>query len=206
MIARVKAEVDADIEKASDMNHSKKSLGRNLDTLANRLKPSPLTVNVRNYITKCFSYAVHQNKGDPNGLAKALRSITPHSFGDHSTCDISWCGYLQKCGPNLEGATPYKHSGLKDGKDLDKGKNPDLFTGLSDILENFAKNSVKLAPVGSIQCNESLHSTIRTKTTKRIHYGDSAQYDRAMHLSEQCGLFLCEECFRRPPSSCGSIY
>ena len=74
-------------------------------------------------------------------------------FGDHSTCNINWCKYLQKCGPNLQHVMPYSHSTMK--KDL---SDPELFTALSDIIEYYGKNASKLAPGYSTNNNESANS------------------------------------------------
>ena len=46
-----------------------------------------LTDSVREYIMICFS-----NKEDFNELQRAIRSITPHAFGDHSGCG-DWCRF-----------------------------------------------------------------------------------------------------------------
>jgi hypothetical protein len=40
-----------------------------------------LTTNVIQYIQKCFSYAVAQNKNNSEGLAKTMNQIVPHAFG-----------------------------------------------------------------------------------------------------------------------------
>jgi hypothetical protein len=44
-------------------------------------------------LVKCFSYAIAQNKGKPEEIKKAIECIVPHAFGDHTKCNISWCGY-----------------------------------------------------------------------------------------------------------------
>ena len=50
------------------------------------------TDSVREYIMHCFSTALTQNKGDIIGLQRAIPSIVPHAFGDHSDCG-DWCRF-----------------------------------------------------------------------------------------------------------------
>ena len=63
------------------------------------------------YFAKCFSYAISQNKGNPESLKASLNCIVPHAFGEHNLCDMSWCGYKKS-------PSTYKHSDLPNGKDL----------------------------------------------------------------------------------------
>jgi len=44
-------------------------------------KTSP---KMRQFIQKCLSYAVVQNRNKPDKLKSALRQIVLHAFGDHS--------------------------------------------------------------------------------------------------------------------------
>ena len=110
VISRIQKEVDCDIEKWADLNHCKKSLRTNLEKL--KSKHRQLNGNAIKYLGHCFGYAIAQNRNQPITLATAINATPLHSFGDHSLCDIGWCGYLQKLGPNLEGTKPYKHSSL----------------------------------------------------------------------------------------------
>ena len=64
-----------------------------------------------NYLVKCFTYSVYQNKGNPSALQKSLKSILPHLFGNHKNCNKTW--RRAKKDP-----TNYKHSDLPYGKDL----------------------------------------------------------------------------------------
>ena len=171
-IAWLHSEVDSDIEKLSDVNHAKSNLHKQLNAVKSKHKE--LTQKVIQYIKKCFSYAVAQNPDNPIGLQVALNATPLHMFGDHSRCDIAWCGYIQRLGPNLPGTLPYKHSSLRAGTDL---MSLELKSDLIKILGRFATNSRKLAAEGCSQRNESLNSTIISKTTKARHYGGSAQND-----------------------------
>lgn len=119
------------------------------------------------YFQRCFTYALKQNKNDPDGIKTSLRAIIPHSFGDHSCCCISWCGYLKD-------PTSYKHSTLPYGKDLE---GQDLKLCLQQVMEIFVSNAEKLAPLGSSQANESLNNTIGSKAPKIRHYGSSESND-----------------------------
>ena len=38
------------------------------------------------YITSNSSTALNQNKGDPEGLQRTLKSIVPHAFGKNENC------------------------------------------------------------------------------------------------------------------------
>ena len=53
---------------------------------------SSVPLDIINYLVKCFTYSMCQNKGNPTALQKPLKSILPHSFGDHKNCNESWCG------------------------------------------------------------------------------------------------------------------
>ncbi|PFX15635.1 hypothetical protein AWC38_SpisGene20143 [Stylophora pistillata] len=92
------------------------------------------------YYQRCFGYALKQSKDDEEGVRNGLRSIVPHAYGDHSSCG-NWCGYLKN-------NASYKHRGLPHGKDL-IGKS--LRQSLEEILEIYASNTKKLAPLGSNQ-------------------------------------------------------
>ena len=62
------------------------------------------------YLTKCFSYCVSQHSGDSKSLQQGLNSIIPHAFGEHISCDISWCGYKQN--PTTSKHTAYQMEGI----------------------------------------------------------------------------------------------
>ena len=171
-IAWIHSDVDSDVQKLSDVNHAKSTLHKQL--MGVKCKHKELTVKVIQYVKKCFSYAISQNVDDTLGLKMALAAIPLHMFGDHTTCSMSWCRFVQQLGPKLPGQDPYKHSMFKDGGDL---KSMDLKEDLQKFLGNFAANAHKLAPKGSSQRNESLNSTIVSKTTKTRHYGGSTQND-----------------------------
>ena len=93
--AHIKEKVPYPVEKWTDIVHSKRSLTTRLYNLSQRGKfvnSSTLSQKVINYLVKCFTYSVFQNKGNPSALQKSLKSILPHSFGNHKNCNESWCG------------------------------------------------------------------------------------------------------------------
>ncbi|XP_061180737.1 uncharacterized protein LOC133189369 [Saccostrea echinata] len=108
-ISRMKKTVDPNIRKLSDKNHVRKNISNALYKLQEKHKS--LSTKTINYLLKDVSYAISQNKGNPEGLQSSIRAIVPHSFGDHSHCDSHWCGYLKD-------PSNYKHSSLPYGKDL----------------------------------------------------------------------------------------
>ena len=124
---------------------------------------------VISYFAKCFSYAVTQNAGNPESLKSSLSCIVPHSIGDHSSCNISWCGFRKS-------PASYKHTDLPNGKDL---HGEPLKNALTNIFSEYATDIVvkKLSPCANSQRNESLNNTIATKNPKTRYYGDSESND-----------------------------
>ena len=165
-IKKVRESVNHEVEKWSDVVHVKRAFGSRLYALQEKYK-GLLTATVINYLLKCFGYALSQNKGDADGLQKNLRAIVPHAFGKHETCNISWCGFLKD-------QDTYQHKSLPHGKDL---KGEGLENDLEAVVELFAENAEKLAPLGSSQANESLNNTIGSKAPKIRHYASSQSND-----------------------------
>ena len=96
--ADIKNKVPSGVEKLSDVVHAKRSLNTRLYNLRDRFKGSNCSIlspKVINYITKCFSFYVSQNVGGPESLKQGLKNITPHAFGEHTCCNVSWCGFEQ---------------------------------------------------------------------------------------------------------------
>ena len=71
-IARARKEVNAALQKDSDMNHLKKTLGNHLYDIRSAKKHKTLTPKVIKYLQKMYCYAIKQNQGDPEKLAKSL--------------------------------------------------------------------------------------------------------------------------------------
>ena len=157
--SRLKALVNYDIEKWSDINHACRTLGSRLYSAK---KVNGLTPAVIGYIQKCFTYCRKQNKGQPSSLLEGLSVIVPHAFGDHSKCKDSWCKYSSD-------PENYRHNDLPGGKDL---KGDDLRACIEDALQPFLneKAAEKMAPVGSSQRNECVNSIVGSKVPKIRHY------------------------------------
>ncbi|KAK3744034.1 hypothetical protein QZH41_002505 [Actinostola sp. cb2023] len=160
--SRLKALVNYDIEKWSDINHSCRTLGSRLYSA--KKKVIGLTPVVIGYIQKCFTFCIKQNKGQPSSLLEGLSLIVPHAFGDHSKCK-EWCKYSSD-------PENYHHTDLPGGKDL---KGDDLRACIEDALHPFLsdKAAQKMVPVGSSQRNECLNSIVGSKAPKIRHYGGS---------------------------------
>ena len=91
----LKQKVPYRVEKWSDTVHIKRSLTTRLYNLSQRSKfpnCSTLSQKVINYLVKCFTYCIAQNKGNHTKMTTGMQNIVPHAFGDHRGCDESWCG------------------------------------------------------------------------------------------------------------------
>ena len=107
--------------------------------------------------------------GDPESLKQGLKNIIPHAFGEHTCCNVSWCGFKQN-------PVAYKHTDLPNGKDL---FGDSLKKALSDILDKYSTDIVvnKLTPCANSQRNESLNSTIGSKNPNTRFYEGSESND-----------------------------
>ena len=86
--AYLKSKVPYGLEKNSELIHTKRSLNNRLYNLSQRqklLNSSILSQKVIKYLVKCFSYCIHQHKGQPKELGIAIKGIVPHAFGNHLT-------------------------------------------------------------------------------------------------------------------------
>ena len=101
---------------------------------------------------RVLQFLCQPNVGDPESLKQGLKNIIPHAFGEHTCCNVSWCGFKQN-------PVAYKHTDLPNGKDL---FGDSLKIALSDILDEYSTDIVvnKLTPCANSQINESLNSTI----------------------------------------------
>ena len=140
--AHIRQKVSYDVEKLSDVVHTKRSLTTRLYNLSQRGKfqnSSVLSQEVINYLVKCFSYGIAQNKGNPKKIQSAIRNVIPHAFGKHGHCDTTWCHYK-------EDPRKYKHKSLPYSKDLYGDK---LEAALQQIFDEYSTDIVaeKLAPL-----------------------------------------------------------
>ncbi|XP_063412530.1 uncharacterized protein LOC134722744 [Mytilus trossulus] len=161
-LARLKQNINSDIVKRSDKNHQRKNIVSDLYRLHEKHK-GKLSTSTISYLTKDLDYAIAQNQNHAEQLSQNIYAIIPHSFGDHSHCDLSWCNYHKD-------PENYKHKSLPYGKDLN---GEEMFADLSKLFDSYAKNSHKLANCGSSQGNESLNQIIALKAPKAKHFGSS---------------------------------
>ena len=160
-ISHVRSEVDKEIEKRTNKNHLRKTLGNELYSLQNKHKGF-LSSRTITYLQKCFSYMCEQNRGSPTGIVNGLNAIVPHAFGDHDYCQ-DWCGFLKDPGN-------YKHKTLPHGKDL---SGEELRKDLSNVFSKYLPIAEKLADLQSTQANESMNQMIARKAPKSHHYSGS---------------------------------
>ena len=165
VFARVRSEVDVNLEKWSDINHATCTLAKTLyegnlkDLGANNDR---INDQIIEHINTCFSYVVYQKKkNNAIGIMKGIGAIVPHSFGDHSNCG-DWCKYSK----DPDG---YQHSTLPGGRDL---QGDGLKRFLNDVLQPFAREDIakKLAPLGSTQRIECINSVIGSNNPKKRFY------------------------------------
>ncbi|VDI69646.1 myosin V [Mytilus galloprovincialis] len=158
-LSQVKERLGHPVEKWSDINHSRKSVGNSMyNTLQKKHKT--LTTTVIKYFQKCFSYAISQNKNQENALKETLISIVPHAFGHHEKCG-NWC---------KADNDNFSFKSLPGGKAL---SGDDLYNDLYIVFETMSNNSHKLAPGGSTKDVESLNGIFASKAPKRICYSAS---------------------------------
>ena len=170
--AHIRQKVGHNVEKLSDIVHMKRSLTTRLYNLRQNGRfpnSSTLSQKVINYLVRCFSYAIAQNKGNQQEIQKAIACIVPHAFGNHTNCHITWCRYK-------DNPTNYTHKILPYGKDL---FSEELKSALTTIFSDYSTETVaeKLAPFSNSQRNEALNSVVRSKNPKIRFYGASGSHD-----------------------------
>lgn len=122
-----------------------------------------LSAKVIKYISKCFNYALSQNKGNPEGLDISLKAITNHAFGNHECCSgTSWCFFQT----NPES----RYKSLPFGKPLSCES---LRLALEQLFESYRKQCRKLAFLCSTQGNEAFNKTVSSKAPKSLHLSAS---------------------------------
>ena len=144
-IAKLRKEVNAEIEKKSDNNHVKNILGNELYGIR---KEYQLSVKTIKYLQKNFNYMCRQNGGNVQGIRKGLDAISRHPFNDHSFCDSSWCKHIE----NHKG----RFNRLPYGKPLPNTGG--LQAKLKDILAKLKDQAEKLANLESTQINENFNA------------------------------------------------
>lgn len=171
-IARAR-KIDSEIVKKSDKNHIRKCLTSDLYNL--KKMHHNFSEKCIAHVKKCFNYALEQNRGNVDAMKKALGSITPHCFGDHSCCSSSWC---------RANSPDYKHKSLPHGKPL---QGETLKSDMQKIFLKYILNADSLVDIGSTQANENLNFMISSKAPKSKHYGGTSS------LNYRVGAAICQK-------------
>lgn len=161
----VESSVDYKVLNQSDIAHTKKGLKNMLWDISKSQKRDPdkeLNKDVIDQFVRCFSAAVHQNKGNLVNMKLAIANISQHAKGCHENCG-SWCGVQS-------GKENYQSS-------FSNLKNKTLRSEIDNIFSKFSENAEKFITAGSSQANESLNNTMAQKAPKRICYSQSASAD-----------------------------
>jgi len=161
-ICAVREACDHEVVKQSDKNHTMKGVVNGLYKIKKSHKE--LTTSTIQYLRKCFSYAISQNQGNSEAIAKAIENIPFHCFNEHSNCG-SWCGYIID-------PENYSHTNIGDGFQSDA-----LFEALKDIFSNLASKSSQFVCGASSNANESSNAMIVSKAPKTRLYGKIASSD-----------------------------
>ncbi|CAG2191810.1 unnamed protein product [Mytilus edulis] len=138
----------------------KKLLGNSLYEI--KKKHKTLTIKVIQYLQRCFNYILAQGKGNPDMIKQSILALSGHPFGQHQSCNNSWCRFLDN--PNE------KFSSLPHGKPLSDGA---LQNALTSVFTTYAENAGKLSSLGSTQPNESFNRIVASKAPKQQHYSSS---------------------------------
>ncbi|XP_034246124.1 uncharacterized protein LOC117648066 [Thrips palmi] len=147
-IQSVRRESEVHVEKWSDLNHTRKGFSTALFNMK-------VSEKVRVYLTRSFSFAIMQNKGNEEGVRAAILNIENHSYGEHGGC-AEWCKFNESPGT-------YTHRGLPYGKPL---SSLEFRPQLAALLKRFADNAAKIAPCASSQGNENFNNMVATKNPK----------------------------------------
>ena len=162
-MSRIEKEVDHDVTKNSDINHCKKNVGNQLWAIKSKFKF--LTHKVIKYISKNYSYAISQNKDDPEATKAALLNCVPHMYNEHQNCG-EWCTHKNNADQ------PFKH--LPYGKPLSC---PLFRKELENIFTKQSENAENLCPNSSSNTNESFNIMVAAKAPKSKHYSKSEALD-----------------------------
>ena len=157
--ARLRNELDHEINKISDIKHVTNSVQSALYKIGN----TKLSKDVIKHLVRCVSYAIQQNKNNPTGLIHALKAIVPHSCGEHTLCGDR-CGFRKD--PH-----GYKHKMLPGGRDLEL--NDSLRRQLDAVIGTLCMKASAIAPCGSTRINENFNHMVASKAPKSRHYSSS---------------------------------
>ncbi|XP_076117930.1 uncharacterized protein LOC143085462 [Mytilus galloprovincialis] len=153
----------SNIVKSSDRNHIMVNASKKLYSI--KLKHKELSAMVINSFLKNYSFMLSQNQGNSEGIENGVRCTIDHMYGQHTKCDVKWCGYLKD-------PTTYRHSNLPYGKNLSSLALKNDLERL--FLKDIEQKSKKLSNLASSQSNESFNFTLSTKAPKYKHYSGSS--------------------------------
>ena len=111
------------------------------------------------------AFALHQNKGNPEGVRNTVLNIVQHAYGEHGQC-TDWCQFRKDLSA--------KYKSLPGGLALE-GDSQRLV--LNNVFAIYAQNDEKLAPCGSTLANESFNNSVASKAPKARHYSGSESFD-----------------------------
>lgn len=175
-ISSIQKESNHTIIKQSDMNHSNKGVGNILHELHKSKISDPdseLSNDIIKHIQRCFTYAIHQNKGNVPAIKVALENIPYHLYDHHDNCG-TWCN---------------NKNDAENGAGI-RLKNNILFEVLKNTFCDLSANAEKFASAASSQPNESLNNSMCSKAPKNISYStsESADYRFAATVAQKnCG-------------------
>jgi hypothetical protein len=168
-----------EVEKESDINHIKRNLTNKINQLKiekYKEKRFKLTAyNILHMVTN-FGWALKTHQNKPIEAGVAINNVIPHSFGFHENCpnigNGLWCHFGQ-----LEYKPGFKN-GKHLGENLEKEEKEIFQKDLQSIFTEMTTSEMltKLAPCGSSQKNECLHSVVVSLASKSLHFGRSNSY------------------------------
>lgn len=81
-MARVRQNIDHDIDKWRCISRVKNNLGKKLYSLPQTHKNAICTDDIK-HLMKCFTNAIHGNKNDAEQIKSAILAITPYVFNEY---------------------------------------------------------------------------------------------------------------------------
>ena len=161
-IASCRAGASHAIGKLSDVNHTSKNVKKELYNIEKNYKE--LKRDGINYLHRCFTYAMAQNKGNSAAMAQNIRSIPYHVFNNHEKCG-QWCGFIKD-------PENYDHKIVPGGfHDIN------LLETLKAVFERLAINADKFSVGVSTNINESLNASMASKAPKSKSLSTTAAAD-----------------------------
>lgn len=163
-ICAIRKEATYYIVKVDDLNHTKKGVANYLYQINGNEDPlKELKKDAKDYLRRCFAYAVSQNIGDIEKLKQTLQNIPNHEFNIHNDCG-EWCKYKDNQENSKSSKSPWFQS-------------PQLFSKLTEMFNKLADNAERYASAASSQANEALNNSITRKAPKNICFSKSDSMD-----------------------------